>query len=93
MQTTIRTTIRIKEDLLRQSRFLALEKGTTLQAVVNELLAQGLGHISDFNRHKEAMRRIEQFRDSFKGKKINVSRLVEKNKAELEERTNRLIGK
>lgn len=39
------------------------------------------------------MRKVDQFRDSFKGKKINVSQLVEKNKAALEERTNSLIGK
>lgn len=93
MQTTVRTTIRIREDLLKQTRLLAFEKGTTIQTVVNELLASGLGHISDFNRHKQAMRRIDQFRESFKGKKIHVAQLVTKNKKELEARTNRWIEK
>lgn len=83
MQTTVRTTIRIKEDLLRQSRLLALEKGTTLQAVLNELLAQGLGRVSDFNRHKQAMRRIDQFRESLRGKKIDTEKILLQNKKDL----------
>lgn len=93
MQATIRTTIRIREDLLKQSRYLALEQDTSLQEVVNDLLAKGLGYISDLNRRKQAMRRIDQFRESLRGKKINVNKLLADNKKELEERTNRLIGK
>lgn len=83
MQTTVRTTIRIKKDLLRQSRLLALERSTTLQAVLNELLAQGLGHVSDFNRHKEAMGRIDQFRESLRGRKIDIEKIILQNKKDL----------
>lgn len=93
MQTTVRTTIRIREDLLKQSRYLALEQDTSLQEVVNNLLAKGLGHISDLNRRKSAMKNIDQFRQSLRGKKINVNKLLADNKRELEDRANRWIRK
>lgn len=89
---TVRTTIRIRKDLLDQSRFLALRRETSLQQVINDTLAQGFGHITDFDIHREAMARIDQFRESLKGKKINVKKLVEENKKELEERSNRLLN-
>ena len=93
MQTTVRTTIRIRKDLLDQSRLLALKQGTSLQEIINEVLLKGFdNHITDFDLHQQAMKNIDRFRESFKGKKINVNQLVEKNKQELEERTNRLIG-
>lgn len=90
---TVRTTIRIREDLLKQSRYLALEQNTSLQEVVNEFLAKGLGHISDLNRRKKAMQSIDQFRESLRGKKINVNKLLADNKKESEERANRWIRK
>ncbi len=93
MLDTVRTTIRIREDLLKQSRYLALEQDTSLQEVVNDLLAKGLGYVSDLNRSKQAMRNIDQFRASLKGKKINVKKLLADNKKELEERANRWIRK
>lgn len=93
MLDTVRTTIRIREDLLKQSRFLALEQGSSLQDVVNDLLAKGLGHISDLNRRKQAMKSIDQFRESLRGKKINVNKLLAENKKALEERANRWIRK
>lgn len=83
MQTTVRTTIRIREDLLRQSRLLALEKSITLQTVVNELLAKGLGHVSDLKQHKQAMRRIDQFRESLRGRKIDINKILLQNKKDL----------
>lgn len=91
MSNIVRTTIRVRKDLLDQSRFLALRHGSTLQEEINNLLAQGLKNISDFNRHKEAMAGIDEFRESMKGKKINVEKLLEQNKRELQERTDRLL--
>lgn len=89
---TVRTTIRIRKDLLDQSRLLALRRDTSLQQVINDTLAQGFGHISDFDIHRKAMVRIDEFRESLKGRKINVQKLVAKNKKELEERSNKLLN-
>lgn len=89
---TVRTTIRIRKDLFDQSRMLALRRDTSLQQVINDTLARGFGHITDFDVHKEAMARIDKFRENLKGRKINVKKLVEENKKELEERSNRLLN-
>lgn len=88
---TVRTTIRIRKDLLDQSRLLALRRSASLQQVINDTLAQGFGHITDLDIHKQAMRRIDKLRISLKGRKIDVKRLVEENKKELEDRSNRLL--
>lgn len=93
-QTTVRTTIRIRKDLLDQSRLLALKQGSSLQDVINEILLKGFGnHITDFDLHQQAMRNIDKFRESLRDKKINVNKLLAENKKELEERTNRWIRK
>ena len=68
MQTTIRTTIRIRKDLLDQSRRIALERGMHLQDVINDTLAIGYGHVSDLNRTKNAMKVIDTFREDMKKK-------------------------
>lgn len=88
---TVRTTIRIRKDLLDQSKMLALRRETSLQEVINDTLARGFGHISDLNTHKQAMARIDRFRESYKGRRFNVKKLVEDNKKELEDRTNRQL--
>lgn len=88
---TVRTTIRIRKDLLDQSRILAIRRSTSLQNIINESLAKGLGEVSDLNRHKRAMEIIDRLRESLKGKKVNVQALVDENKRELEERTNRIL--
>lgn len=67
---TVRTTIRIRKDLLDQSRLLALRRDTSLQEVINDTLAQGFGHITDLDNHKQAMGRIDQFRESLRGRKF-----------------------
>lgn len=71
---------------------MALRREASLQQVINDTLAQGFGHITDFDVHKQAMARIDKFRESLKGKKINIKKLVEENKKELEERSQRLLG-
>ncbi|MBI2039632.1 hypothetical protein HYT18_01005 [Candidatus Microgenomates bacterium] len=91
MQTTIRTTVRIRKDLFDQSRLLAFQRGVSLQDVINEALSLGFGHISDLDIQREAMAKIDNFRKSLHGAKINTKRLVEENKRELEERTNKLL--
>lgn len=92
MQNTVRTTIRIRRDLLDQSRLLALRRDTSLQEVINDTLAQGFGHITDFDIHQKAMEDIDKIRESLKGKKINTKKLVEKNKKELEYRSRRILN-
>lgn len=91
MQTTVRTTVRLRKDLFDQSRLLAFQRNTSLQAVINDTLERGFGHISDLNLQEEAMDKIDEFRESLRGRKINTDKLIEKNKRELEERTNRLL--
>lgn len=80
---TVRTTIRIRKDLLDQSRLLALRRDTSLQEVINDTLAQGFGHISDFDIHKQAMARIDKFRESLKGRKIDVKKILTESKRDL----------
>lgn len=91
MQTNVRTTIRIRKDLFDQSRLLAFQQGTSLQAVINDTLERGFSHISDLNIQAEAMDNIDKFRESLRGRKIDTRKLVEANKKELEERTNKLL--
>jgi hypothetical protein len=92
MQTTIRTTLRIRKDLLDQSRLLALKQGSSLQDVINEILIKGFGnHITDLDIHKVAMQNIdrlrERIRNGVKSKSISTKKLIEHNKKELESRT------
>ncbi|MEK7616531.1 MAG: hypothetical protein AAB414_00560 [Patescibacteria group bacterium] len=91
MQTTVRTTIRIRKDLLDQSKLLALRTNTSLQEVVNEALVQGFGYITDLDPQRTAMDKIDKLRQSLKGSKINTKALVEKNKRELQERADRIL--
>lgn len=82
MQTTVRTTIRIRKDLLDQSRFLALNKGASLQEIINNMLALGFGKVSDLGSAKEAGAKIDKFRHSLSGKKIDLQKLLDLNKAD-----------
>lgn len=83
MQTTIRTTVRIRMDLFDQFRFLALKKGTSLQEVINNTLALGLGKISDLDSDRKAMSKIDTFRISLENKKISLEDLLDKSKSDL----------
>lgn len=83
MQTTVRTTIRIRKDLIDQSRLLAFNRDTSLQDVINETLALGFGHISDLDAQQEAMARIDKFRESLKGKKIDIQKILQESKKDL----------
>lgn len=83
MQTTIRTTIRIRKDLFDQSRLLALKKGTSLQEVINNTLALGLGKISDLESSKKAMSKIDKFRISLSDKQINLEDIQAQSKSDL----------
>ena len=83
MQNVVRTTIRVRKDLLDQSRLLALRRGTSLQEVINDTLAQGFGHITDFDIHQQAMVDIDKFRESLKGKKINIKKILQESKKDL----------
>ena len=82
MQATIRTTLRIRKDLLDQSRILAFNKGETLQDVINETLALGYKHITDLNRANESMKQIDDFRLGMLKKDINLKSLIEESKTE-----------
>lgn len=84
MLDTVRTTIRIRKDLLDQSRLLALKQDTSLQEIINDLLLKGFdNHITDFDLHQQAMKNIDRFRESLKGRKINVKKILEISKRDL----------
>ena len=83
MQNIVRTTIRIRKDLLDQSRLLALKKGTSLQDIINSTLAVGFSKISDMSSTQEAMAKIDKFRTSLKGVKVNVDDLLTESKQNL----------
>jgi len=83
MQNIVRTTIRIRKDLLDQSRLLALKKGTSLQDIINSTLAVGFSKISDMSNTQEAMAKIDKFRTSLKGVKVNVENLLTESKQNL----------
>ena len=83
MQNIVRTTIRIRKDLLDQSRLLALKKGTSLQDIINSTLAVGFSKISDMSSTQEAMAKIDKFRTSLKGVKVNVENLLTESKQNL----------
>lgn len=92
MQNAVRTTIRIRKDLLDQSRLIAIKRGTNLQEVINSTLAKGFGRISDLEKRRIIMKRIDDFRKSINGKNINSQSIYEANKKELEDRTDRLLN-
>ena len=68
-----------------------MRRETSLQEIINDTLAQGFGHITDFDVHKEAMARIDKFR-GLKNRKFNVKKMVEENKKELEDRSSRILN-
>lgn len=82
MQNTVRTTIRIRKDLLDQSRMLALSKGISVQDVINETLAIGYKHVTDLNKTKTSMKLIDNFRQSMQEKNINLSKLIQASKSD-----------
>ena len=82
MQITVRTTLRIRKDLLDQSRILAFNKGESLQDVINETLALGYKHITDLNKTHESMKQIDDFRQGMLKKNINLNSLIEASKSE-----------
>ncbi len=80
MQTTVRTTIRIRKDLLDQSRMLAFNKGKSLQDVINETLAIGYKFVTDLSGTKDSINQIDNFRQSMVKKNINLTKLIEASK-------------
>ena len=82
MQTTVRTTLRIRKDLLDQSRIIAFNKGESLQDVINETLALGYKHITDLNKAHDSMKQIDDFRQGILKKYINLKSLIEESKSE-----------
>lgn len=82
MQTSVRTTIRIRKDLLDQSRLQALKKGSSLQEVINSTLALGLGKISDLESNKKAMSKIDSLRKSLSDTKIDLDDLLSKSRSD-----------
>jgi len=92
MQNAVRTTIRIRKDLLDQSRLVAIQENTSVQNVINNTLARGFGRISDLDKRRIIMKRIDNFRKSISGKNINAESIYKVNKKELEGRTNRLLN-
>ncbi len=79
---TVRTTIRLRKDLIDQSKMIAFKKGIPLQEVINDTLALGFGHVSNLDGAREAMKRIDAFRESLvkKNIQIDVKKLLAQNK-------------
>lgn len=82
---TVRTTIRIRKEILGLSKILAMKRGTSLQRVINDTLAVGL-HISDKQSQQKAMAKIDKFRDDLSNRKVNVQKLIDEAKKDLEVR-------
>lgn len=80
MQNAIRTTIRIRKDLINQSKMLAVKNGTTLQEVINNILSLGFGKISDLETNKKSLAQIDQFRNSLSGKDVDLQKLLDLNR-------------
>ncbi|OGD87296.1 hypothetical protein A2164_04035 [Candidatus Curtissbacteria bacterium RBG_13_35_7] len=80
MQNTVRTTIRIRKDLLDLSRQYAIKRSTSLQNAINYTLAAGFGHVSDLDSRRQAMSKIDKFRKSFDGKKVDLKKLLKSSK-------------
>ena len=75
MQTT-RTTIRLRKDLLDQSRMTALHKNTSIQNVINDTLAVGFSHVTDLNTTQNSLKQIDKFRNSLKGRDVSLEKLL-----------------
>ncbi|MBI2326906.1 hypothetical protein HYU92_01160 [Candidatus Curtissbacteria bacterium] len=80
MQNAVRTTIRIRKDLFDKSRLLAFNQGTSLQRTINDVIALGLSRISNLDSQKQAMAKIDEFRESLKDQKINPQALLSESK-------------
>ena len=83
MYTTTRTTVRIRADLFDQFRLLALQKGTSLQDIINTTLALGLGKVSDLDSDKKAMAKINTLRTSLIDKNVSLEDLLAERKSDL----------
>lgn len=82
MQSTVRTTIRIRKDLFDQSRILALKKGISLQEVINNTLALGFGKITNLEANRQAMAKIDKFRASLDEESVNLRNLLASSKSD-----------
>ncbi len=92
MQNSVRTTIRIRKDLLDQSKLISLKRQTSLQETINQALALGFGHISDLDSQRQAMAKIDKFREKLTSQKFKTSEMIEQNKGELQNRADKLIA-
>lgn len=82
MQTSVRTTLRLRKDLFDQSRLLAVRTRSSLQAVINDKLALGL-RLSDTKTQHQAMAKIDRFRQSLASSRVNVKKIVKTSREEL----------
>lgn len=76
----MRTTIRIRKDLVDQSKMIALKKGVSLQDVINDTLAVGFKHVTDLNTASRLMGQIDSFRQSMSGKNVSLEKLLDLSK-------------
>lgn len=83
MNQTIRTTIRIKKDILDASRNIAFNQNSSLQDVINNALALGLKHITNLSSSNKAFREIDSFREKYRNKNINLKKLITISKKDL----------
>ena len=95
MIPTVRTTIRIRKDLMELARKAARENSTNLQKVVNDTLARGFTYAPDLNKRKKLMSELDVLRAKIKRKygNINTEELINKNKKEQQIRSDILTYK
>lgn len=92
MQHAVRTTIRIRKDLLDLSKLLALQKGISMQQVINETLAYGFHQLPKKKSRKEIMDEIDTIRAKVALTSEEVDELLAMNKQEQQDRVDRALG-
>lgn len=80
---TARTTLRIRKDLLKAAKRLALEKETSLQDVINNIMEKGMRTITNVKTRKRAFNAIDKFRKETEKYNIRASDIVKKSKKQL----------
>ena len=95
MQNIVRTTIRIRKDLLDLSKLLALQKGVSMQQVINEMLEYGFDQLPKKKSRREIMDEIDRMREEIYQKHgyINTQELVDANKRDQQESVDRILGR
>ena len=92
MQNIVRTTIRIRKDLLDLSKLLALQKGVSMQQVINEMLEYGFDQLPKKKSRREIMDEIDKIRAGISMTNKQVAEILAMNKQDQQDRADRVLG-